>query len=216
MVESFELTELPRGEVLRYMGYRGQEYAPELDGVIDRACARCLELAHAKASWLAFELASGLASDAASDAAPVTRLKGTALELPGRSIARYLEGATHAAVLAVTVGMPLERELRLAAATDPVFAVALDAAATAAVEEAADALSECIAEWAASQGLFAKGRFSPGYGDLPLEIQPKLLSALDAQRRLGITLSASLLMVPTKSVTAVTALFPQDWRPRPV
>lgn len=210
MVESFELTELPRGEVLRYMGYRGQEYAPELDDVIDRACARCLELARAKASWLAFELACAPDPDsAAPDAAHVTRLKGTALELPGRSIERYLEGATQAAILAVTVGMPLERELRLASATDPVFAVALDAAATAAVEEAADMASERIGAWAASQGLLAKGRFSPGYGDLPLEAQPQLLATLDAQRRLGITLSASLLMTPTKSVTAVTALFPQ-------
>ena len=203
------------------MGYRGQDYAPELDDVIERACARCLELARPKASWLAFELADADArgdADALADAdanaradaaAPVTRLKGTALELPGHSIARYLDGAAQAALLAVTVGMPLERELRLAAATDPVFGVALDAAATAAVEEAADATGERIAAWALEEGLCAKGRFSPGYGDLPLEVQPQLLATLDAQRRLGITLSASLLMTPTKSVTAIVALFPK-------
>ena len=207
MVENLEVKELPRAEVLRYMGYRGQEYAPELDAVIERACARCLELARPRASWLAFDLADEVSAD---EDAPVARLVGTALELPGHSMERFLAGATKVALLAVTVGMPLERELRLAAATDPVFGVALDAAATAAVEEAADAASERISAWASEQGLRASGRFSPGYGDLPLEVQPQLLSTLDAQRRLGITLSSSLLMTPTKSVTAVIALSPQE------
>ena len=50
---------------------------------------------------------------------------------------------------------------------------------------------------------------APGYGDLPLSCQPTLLSVLDATRRLGITLTPSLLMVPTKSVTAVLGYFPQ-------
>ena len=45
------------------------------------------------------------------------------------------------------------------------------------------------------------------YGDMPLSAQPVLLATLDAQRKLGITLSKSLLMTPTKSVTAVVGLF---------
>ncbi|MBR3258643.1 MAG: vitamin B12 dependent methionine synthase, partial [Eggerthellaceae bacterium] len=50
----------------------------------------------------------------------------------------------------------------------------------------------------------------PGYGDLPLEVQPDLLGLLDASRRLGITLSDSLLMSPTKSVTAIVGLRPAE------
>ena len=202
-VESLELTQLPKREMLRYMGYRGQNYTPELDEIVEKASARCLELARPKASWLVFDV-TGISHD---EDASVVHLNGTTLTLPGRSIARFLDGAHSAVLMAATVGMNLERELRLAFATDPVFGVALDAAATAAIEETADTLSERIRLWAAEQGLRSSGRFSPGYGDLPLDIQPQLLSVLDAQRRLGITLSASLLMTPTKSITAVTGLF---------
>lgn len=46
-------------------------------------------------------------------------------------------------------------------------------------------------------------RFSPGYADFPLEVQPKLLELLDAPRRIGLTVSPGLLLVPTKSVTCV-------------
>ena len=196
---------LPEREVLRYMGYRGQEYTDEIAAVVEQGMARCLELARPRASWLAFEIAE-FAEDA--DGTPVVRLENTALELRGYSIARFLDGAVQVALLAVTVGMGIERELRLLSATDPVLSVAFDAAATAAVEEAADATSASIKAWAAGEGLRAGGRFSPGYGDLPLELQPQLLATLDAQRRLGITLSASLLMTPTKSVTAVMGLYP--------
>ena len=59
-----------------------------------------------------------------------------------------------------------------------------------------------------SRGLVPTRRYSPGYGDLPLSVQPALLDALDAGRRLGVTLTESLLMVPMKSVTAVVGIGP--------
>lgn len=57
------------------------------------------------------------------------------------------------------------------------------------------------------RGLFPNARYSPGYGDWGLDAQPQMLAAVDAQRRLGLTLTPTLLLVPTKSVTAVIGLF---------
>ncbi len=53
---------------------------------------------------------------------------------------------------------------------------------------------------------FLTDRFSPGYGDLPLSLQRALCAALDSQRRLGVTVTESLLMVPMKTVSAVIGL----------
>ena len=49
-------------------------------------------------------------------------------------------------------------------------------------------------------------RYSPGYGDFPLECQPGLFRLLGVQRNIGVTLTDSLLMLPTKSVTAVIGI----------
>ena len=49
-------------------------------------------------------------------------------------------------------------------------------------------------------------RFSPGYGDLPLSVQPQILDVLNAQKRAGVSCLESLLMVPSKSVTAIIGL----------
>ena len=98
----------------------------------------------------------------------MVRLSGTALELAGSSIDRHLEGAVAVAVLAVTAGMGVDAELRRLSLTDRVGQLLLDAAGTALVERAADAAEASVVARAAGRGLFANGRFSPGYGDLPL------------------------------------------------
>ena len=200
-VETYGITELPRREVLRYMGYRGQAISPEIDARVNEGIARALELARPQASWRIFDLAEHGGSDGA------IRLEGCALELTGSAIAKHLDGAAACAVMAVTIGMGVERELKRLAATDPVAQVIFDAAGTVAVEEAAAACQKSIAADAAARGLYANARFSPGYGDLPLAVQPTLLASVDANRRLGIALTDSLLMVPTKSITALMGVF---------
>ena len=85
----------------------------------------------------------------------------------------------------------------------------LDAAASAAVEAAADALNAEVEHRAAAANLLCTWRFSPGYGDLPLDAQPGLLAALNATRLCGITATPTNLLMPTKSVTALVGLFPQ-------
>lgn len=57
------------------------------------------------------------------------------------------------------------------------------------------------AELAPGESLVA--RYSPGYADFPLSAQRELLALLDAPRKVGVSLTDSLLMVPSKSVSAV-------------
>lgn len=203
-VESYSLPALPRREVLRFLGYRGQKITPEADTHIDGCLARVLELARPRSSWAVFDVSGRSACD---DGADAIHLAGTALTLTGSSVAKHMDGAVACAVLAVTVGMDVDRELKRLSAIDAVASVIFDAAATVAAEEAAAACQKSIIADAAERGLYANARFSPGYGDLPLDVQPVLLASVDAQRRLGITLTDTLLMVPTKSITAIMGIF---------
>lgn len=202
-VEGYAVDSVDRAEVLRYLGYSGQALDAGLDARIDGVVARCVAVCRPRGCVAAFDVAGR----GERDGVPVVRLAGTALELRGSSIAEHLDGAVAVGVMAVTVGMGVEAELRRLSLTDHVAQVIFDAAATAAVERAADAAEASLVARAAGVGLHCNWRFSPGYGDLPLSTQPVLLATLDAQRRLGITLTSSLLMTPTKSVTAVVGMF---------
>jgi hypothetical protein len=179
-----------REEALRYMGYRGQAMTPELEARLDEAVARCLKLIKPAAVWREFAIertGAGLA------------LVGTVLVLPGKSIARHLENCGRAVLMAATLGLDIDREIALASSREPVLGLMLDAVATAMIEERCDILEDEIRE----NTRLDTTRFSPGYGDLPLELQPQVLAALDAARRIGVTCGPALIMTPMKTVTAI-------------
>ncbi len=202
-LKSYQIDALDRKEVLRYLGYRGQEVTPELDARLDAAIASCLAIGRARASIAVYDVAG---REELPDGTPQVTLADTALTLVGTSMQRHMRGARKVGVLAVTIGMGVERELKRLSLTDRLGQVLFDAAATTMVERAADAAEATLVGMAAREGLYTNFRFSPGYGDMPMQTQHVLLDALDA-RRLGITLSPTLLMTPTKSVTAVVGMF---------
>jgi hypothetical protein len=213
-VRSFKIRSLDRDEVLRYLGYHGQAITPELDGLIDEAMARALEVGSPHGVWRSFEVES--ARQDGRDHVPELRLRNCSLVLQGFDIAEHLRGAKAVGVMAVTAGMGIDQELRKLALSDPMRQIVFDSAGTALVERAADAAEACLLAEAADQGLYVNWRFSPGYGDLPLACQPTLLASVDAMRQLGLTLTASGLMVPTKSVTAVIGMFDEPQASRKV
>ena len=45
-------------------------------------------------------------------------------------------------------------------------------------------------------------RFSPGYGDLSLDLQKTVFELLNPEKHIGITLTDGMLMTPMKSVSA--------------
>lgn len=123
--------------------------------------------------------------------------------LPGRSAARMLADCPKCALLVCTLGAAFDTWLRQMQARDMAQAVMLDALGSAFVEAACDAAEAEIA--ARFPGMYLTDRFSPGYGDLPLDIQPALLEAAGGQH-IGVTVTPSLLMLPQKSVTALIGL----------
>lgn len=200
----FDIASIDRSEVLRYLGYAGQEMTPELSVRIDEGVARCLDVCQPAGVWADFPVVGERAGEGD---VPELALVGTAFAPRGHDICAHLAGARSVGVLAVTLGVASERELRRLSGSDPLAGVIFDAACTTLVERAADAAEARLVAAASARGLYTNSRYSPGYGDWGLEAQPHLLAAVDASRRLGLTLTPTLLLVPTKSVTAVVGMF---------
>lgn len=131
-------------------------------------------------------------------------LQGTGVVLTGRSARIMLAQCDQAVLLACTLGAGFDTMLRVEQARDMGRAVILDACGSAWVEAGCDAAEQELRE--KLPGIYLTDRFSPGYGDLPLELQPSICSALDGTRRIGVHVTQSLLINPTKSVTAVIGL----------
>ncbi len=140
-------------------------------------------------------------------------VEGAGDRLPGTAIGRHLAGCEAVICLAATVGEAIEeavtrhfREGRYA------YSTILDAAATAAVEQTADALERAIRPAVAKEGLTMRWRFSPGYGDWPLTEQPTMIR-LSGAAEIGIHLTESLMLIPRKSITAIVGLSRNETAP---
>lgn len=185
---------LDMGEALRYLGVRGEPEAglvAEMTALADRL-SRTVEPRYL---YRVFSLVSS---------AGEVRLEGTGLSLPGTLAGRMLAGCSRAALLLCTLGAGFETMLRAEQARSMARAVMLDALGSAYVETGCDAAEKELA--CQFPGLYLTDRFSPGYGDLPLDLQREICGVLEAEKRLGVTVTESLLMNPTKSVTAVIGL----------
>ena len=126
------------------------------------------------------------------------------LSLPGRLAQSMLQFCNQAVLLCCTLGAEFDRMLRMAQARDMAKAAVLNACGSAYVEAGCEEAEKEIA--ARYPGMYRTDRFSPGYGDLPLSVQPGFLAAVDAGKRLGVTVTDTCLMLPAKSVTAIIGL----------
>lgn len=188
-----------RSEILRYMGYSGQKTDENIDGLIDRCIDEMIDIVRPRYTYSVFDIKI----DTDKSGGPCISLIGANLKLTGNDIYEHLRECRKCAVMAVTLGIAADNAIRVAQSSDMTKAVIYDACATELVEKACDFVEDEIKELAESEGRGTNFRFSPGYGDLPIEVQPTLINTLDAGRKAGITVTPSMLMTPSKSVTAV-------------
>ncbi len=119
-----------------------------------------------------------------------------------KKLARHLDGCHAAYLVCGTLGTGFDSLLRRVSVKSAADTLVLQAVGTAAIEEWMDGGEESIKnELAPGETLVS--RYSPGYGDFPLEAQRELLGILDTPRAIGVSLTDTLLMAPSKSVSAV-------------
>ena len=124
-------------------------------------------------------------------------------ELKGNSIKKLLADCKKCVVMAITVGFEVDMKISALGSTSPALSLLADAAASSAVEDACDACCESLEK---ALGAKLTMRFSPGYGDLPMDIQPALLALTNARRDLGLTVGSGFMLSPIKSVTAIAGI----------
>ena len=121
-----------------------------------------------------------------------------------RDLKKHLEGCGEILLFACTAGAETDRRIARAKLLGPARGLLMHAIGAQQVEGGCDRLCARLAQQFPDRQL--TDRFSPGYGDLSLEMQRDVMAALDCGRTVGITLTDSLLMTPSKSVTAIIGM----------
>ena len=185
-----------RREILRYAGVRKD--TPELEEPL----SLCIE-----------EAQKDLSYRVCFAEFPITH-RSDALDLGfmttcSCSLAHHLEGCESILLFAATVGTGLDRLMARYSPLSPTKALLFQAIGAERIEALCDVFCSEIEQEKARDGFACTSRFSPGYGDFALDAQRDFFAVLDCPRKIGLHLSDTLLMSPTKSVTAIVGLYPK-------
>lgn len=179
-------------EILRYLGHRGQEIPENVEELI-KECERELEQAASpRAMWKEYPLTI-----------KEHVLDMGFLQTRSRSLERNLRDCERVILFAATLGSQVDVLLHRYNMIQMSKAVVMQAASVAMLETFCDEKNQELKNSYEAEGWYLRPRFSPGYGDFPLECQREIAPALEMGKRIGINLTDTLLMMPSKSVTAV-------------
>lgn len=190
-----KLEHLNKSEALRYLGCKGEISDNRITALLDLCEKNLLEAAEPKYLYRVFNISS--------DSRGI-RIADSDIYLSGKSAAEHLKGCERIVLMCATIGAGTDKLLRRLQITDMAQAAVTDSLASSAIEQVCNQAEREIFETVkANSRTF---RFSPGYGDLPLDIQKQLLSLLEAPKKIGLCVNDSLMMTPVKSVTAFIGL----------
>ena len=190
-------TDIPVREVQRYMGYRGiADITPDIQSRIDKAVDQVSMQSHPRIVMKEYLID-------VLEKSVIIHADNEDLTLESEALVKNLKGCCGAILLAATIGPSCDMLVRRASVTSAMEASIYQAAGAAAIEAFLDSENDRLKQEFEAKGFYLRPRFSPGYGDLKLEHQKDWFRLLDISKQTGIELTDSLLMVPTKSVTAL-------------
>ncbi len=119
------------------------------------------------------------------------------------ALAKNLSGCSRSVIFAATIGVGIDRLISKYGRISPTRSVVMDGLGSERIEALCN---EFCKDYALENAVSLKPRFSPGDGNLSLMTQKDVFSILDCPRKIGLSLNDSLLMSPSKSVTAFAGI----------
>ena len=186
-------------EILRYLGEKGEK-SDILKNLIDEKLDQAMQYAEFKCSFL-------LKKIRIND----NRISIGDVSWHSKKLSDNLSDCHSAVIFSLTSGSGIDR-LMQSHSTKPAGEFIISAIASALTESYADLFNKEIKNYFEADNQYTRPRFSPGYGDLSMDVQNDIISLTDAKRRAGIFLTDTLMLTPVKSITGVIGISNIDKR----
>lgn len=185
-------------EAIRYLGYGKHAIDERTKEMIQDSLKELEEISNVRFIYRIFEV-SFLENKKENG------LRLEALEIHSKNLKKNLQDCPKAILFCITLGTEVDRLIRRYSITDMSRAVVMQACAAAFLEAACDLAQEYMKK-ELEPGWYFRPRFSPGYGDFSIFHQRDILQMLEVPKKIGVTMTDSYMMTPTKSVTAVIGM----------
>lgn len=188
--------EIERREVLRYLGYGKSKAEENVLMLIENCISEMLFALSCKACYEKLSVCEDSSGN----------LCFGNIKTNSKNLKRNLHGCDEIIIFTATIGAGADRIIQKYNLTAPATAVIAQAVGAVMIEKWCDILCDRFEKREGLTNKFLRPRFSPGYGDFSLEFQKQIFEMLDCPRKIGVSLTESLLMVPSKSVSAIVGI----------
>lgn len=192
-----DISHVNRREIYRYLGYRGQIPDETVCCMIEEVLQELLRVIKPRNLYQSYEC-----KVKGSEIRLWNEAQDGAVVFYSQKLADNLAQCEKVILLAATLGIEADKQLQRYEIMNMAKASVTQACGAACMEAYCNLIQEQVREQQLADSFYLRPRFSPGYGDLSLEAQKVIFDCLQCSKRLGLTLTDSLLMYPTKSVTA--------------
>lgn len=203
-ISSSELTP-DFNEVYRYAGIFGKgNFSPDdqLSKLTEDAVKEIAETMNCRGIYIRFPLKITESDQITYDGKSLYDISFGNVNFSSHFLGLNLQDCNAIYLFAATLGPAVDKAIQKASRINPAKAVMLQASGAMYIEKYCDCLMDYLSEAERKEGNILCPRFSPGYGDIPLEMQKTFFELLQCQKNLALTLNNSLIMSPEKSVTA--------------
>ncbi len=176
-------------EAARYMGYKyGLEPSEEICALCEKAYNELCSVISPKYIYKEYDFTrtdDGIIVDG--------------IEFKSAKFLNHLKDSTNIILFGATLGVGADTLVRKYSITDSAMTSIVHCVGASMVENLCDQACEELKDTIKGEH---KCRFSPGYGGLDISSQEDFFKLLPMTKQMGVTLSESFLMTPTKTVTA--------------
>ena len=185
-----ELPPCNKKEILRYSGCGNSKDQQNISDLVDECIKEAEQVLKCSLCYIRLPLSINGSLCSIGD-----------ISVESADLAKHLDGCDSVVVFAATVGIGLDRLIAKHGKLSPSKGLILQAIGAERIESLCDAFCQSLED----EYKTLTQRFSPGYGDLSLEAQRDIFNVLGCHK-IGITLNDSLIISPSKSVTAIIGI----------
>ena len=184
-IRSYEAPPVDKNEILRYAG-AGKDFC-KLDSLIDE----CID-----------EISDKLVYRVCYCEMPIEKF----IKHNSEDLKKNLRDCTSAVLFCATIGIETDRLIARYKSVSPLKSLLFQAIGTERIESLCNLFNNEIKKEMKLIKKSTRPRFSAGYGDFLIEAQKDIFKILEPARKIGVTLNESLLMSPSKSVSAIIGI----------
>jgi hypothetical protein len=185
MIVTYESIPFDDGEILRYASIK--ELSPELSKIVS--------LAKKEGCLLDYKVCY--------EEYPLTECEDGVIigecKISSQFLKKNLSGCRRCLLVVGTVGVEMDRLIKRYSTISPMHGLIMHAVGVERVESLMNHFVRSYKEP-------LRPRFSPGFGDFDIKYQRELLGLVGANKNIGVSLSDTFIMSPSKSVSAVIGI----------